>query len=220
MNDLYHKVNIFILFEGFLMRKSPVWFPARVHDERTVLGYHGCDAQVAERLLAGEPFTPSDNDYDWLGRGVYFWEYGEDRAFRFAQDQQRRGTVQTPALVGAVLRLGNCFDLMDTRFMEDLARGYEVWASVLRERGVPLLRNTGRTPEKKLRRLDCAVLNWYLDRAAEQGTTWDTVRCGFVEGGPVYPGSGIFRETHVQLAVRNPHCILEVFRPTLGRRHP
>jgi hypothetical protein len=186
--------------------------------DRTVLAYHGCDAATAARLLDGEPFQASTNDYDWLGRGVYFWEYGEDRAFRFAQDQQLRGKVQTPALVGALVQLRNCFDLMDTRFMDDLARGYEVWAAVLRERGIQLLRNTGRTRDKKLRRLDCAVLNWYLDRAAEQGTCWDTVRCGFVEGGPVYPGSGIFRETHVQLAVRNPNCILGVFRPMPGRR--
>jgi hypothetical protein len=186
--------------------------------DRTVLAYHGCDAAVAARLLAGESFQTSENDYDWLGRGVYFWEYGEDRAFRFAQEQQRRGKVQTPAIVGALIQLRNCFDLMDTRFMDDLAAGYEIWATVLRERGIPILRNTGKTRDKKLRRLDCAVLNWYLDRAAEQGTRWDTVRCGFVEGGPVYPGSGIFRETHVQLAVRNPNCILGVFRPTPGRR--
>ena len=28
----------------------------------------------AERLLAGEPFQKSINDYDWLGHGIYFWE--------------------------------------------------------------------------------------------------------------------------------------------------
>jgi len=35
-----------------------------------VLGYHGCDGDVAEKLIAGEPFEPSDNDYDWLGHGI------------------------------------------------------------------------------------------------------------------------------------------------------
>jgi len=34
---------------------------------RMVVGYHGCDAEVAERILDGTPFTPSRNDYDWLG---------------------------------------------------------------------------------------------------------------------------------------------------------
>lgn len=33
-----------------------------------VLGYHGCDRKVAERVLAGkQQLIPSRNDYDWLG---------------------------------------------------------------------------------------------------------------------------------------------------------
>lgn len=44
--------------------------------DRTVIAYHGCDVETAERLLSGEPFKPSQNDYDWLGEGIYFWEYG------------------------------------------------------------------------------------------------------------------------------------------------
>ena len=39
-----------------------------------VLGYHGCDQTTGESLLAGSPFKPSENDYDWLGPGIYFWE--------------------------------------------------------------------------------------------------------------------------------------------------
>jgi hypothetical protein len=38
-----------------------------------VLGYHGCDRVVGERLLRGTPFRPSDNEYDWLGPGIYFF---------------------------------------------------------------------------------------------------------------------------------------------------
>jgi len=82
--------------------------------DRTVIAYHGCDAETAERLLHGEQFKKSQNDYDWLGEGIYFWEYGADRAFKFAQDQQRRGKVAKPAVVGALIQLGRCFDLMDT----------------------------------------------------------------------------------------------------------
>jgi hypothetical protein len=40
-----------------------------------------------------------------------------------------------------------------------------------------------------------------------------TVRCPFLEGKRAFPGSGIFRESHVQLAVRDKSCILGVFRP-------
>jgi hypothetical protein len=61
--------------------------------DRTVIAYHGCDAKVAKRILAGEPFKKSQNDYDWLGEGIYFWEYGADRATKFAEDQKKRGKL-------------------------------------------------------------------------------------------------------------------------------
>jgi len=37
--------------------------------DRTVIAYHGYDADTAELLLRGEPFKKSQNDYDWLGDG-------------------------------------------------------------------------------------------------------------------------------------------------------
>lgn len=183
--------------------------------DRTVLAYHGCDAAVADRLLRGEPFRPSENDYDWLGTGVYFWEYGADRALWFAQDQQRRGRVVEPAVVGAIVQLGNCFDLMDTRFTTELADAYEEIRALHDQRGTSLPRNAGAAPDHKLRRLDCWILNTYLVTRARTGSTFDTVRCGFTEGLPAFPGSGILRQSHIQLAVRNPACIIGVFRPML-----
>lgn len=187
--------------------------------ERTVIGYHGCDALVAERLLAGEPFAPSDNNFDWLGRGVYFWEYGPDRALRFAHEQKARGKVETPAVVGAVLQLGECFDLLDTDYTSELATDYPVWEAMMRDSGLPLPQNGGDTADRKLRRLDCAVLNWVIEAHGRRATVpYDSVRGGFTEGEGAFPGSGIQRETHVQVAIRNPACILGVFRPAHRRR--
>ena len=37
-----------------------------------VLGYHGCDEKIGERILAGEHVLLSRNAYDWLGTGTYF----------------------------------------------------------------------------------------------------------------------------------------------------
>lgn len=35
-----------------------------------VIGFHGCDKSVAEKVLAGEEeLLASTNDYDWLGNG-------------------------------------------------------------------------------------------------------------------------------------------------------
>jgi hypothetical protein len=192
-----------------------------VHYERTVLGYHGCDAAVAERLVKGAPFVPSANDYDWLGHGIYFWEHGLDRAMRFAQTQQARGKVQTPAVVCAVLQLGRCFDLLDTAYTTVLRASYTHWKARMLSAGLPLPRNRGGPPDLKLRKLDCAVLNWCLEELAAAGDRYDTVRGGFTEGEPVYEGAGVAIETHIQIAVRNPDCIVGVFVPKMKvRRSP
>jgi hypothetical protein len=66
-----------------------------VRYDRTVIAYHGCDADVARKLLDGEPFVASENTYDWLGSGIYFWEFGPDRALSFAEEQVRRGRIES-----------------------------------------------------------------------------------------------------------------------------
>ncbi len=181
---------------------------------RTVFAYHGCDVAAAERVLLGEKFKRSENSYDWLGAGIYFWEYGPNRAFRWAENQKRRGKIKHPAVVGAIIALDRCFDLLDTKFTADLGSAFEVWRSTLDEQGTQLPENTG--PEKRLRRRDCALINWYLGELERQGDGYDTVRGAFPEGTPAFPGSEILRESHVQITVRNPACILGVFRPTMG----
>lgn len=183
--------------------------------DRTVIGYHGCDESVAEQLLAGRPFRKSENTYDWLGHGIYFWEYGCDRALRFAERQRELGKIEKPAVVGALVQLGRCFDLMDTRFTSELAEAYRVFETSVRQLGHPLPENAGKTPERKARKLDCAVLNFWLAALADDDLSYDTVRCAFWEGDLVYPTAGFHQESHIQLAVRNPSCIVGVFRPIL-----
>ena len=59
---------------------SEVGQTAAVEYNRTIIAYHGCDTATAEQLLAGGSFQKSENKYDWLGEGIYFWEFGPDRA--------------------------------------------------------------------------------------------------------------------------------------------
>jgi hypothetical protein len=67
-----------------------------------------------------------------------------------------------------------------------------------------------------LRYLDCAMLNWYLFGREAGDLPYQTVRGCFVEGGPAFPGSGIERQSHIQIAVRDPSCIIiGTFRPIL-----
>ena len=73
--------------------------------------------------------------------------------------------------------------------------------------------------DRVLRFLDCAVfrhLHRIVDIVAEDEPgmqPFDTVRGMFVEGGRVYPGSGLHSKSHVQIAVRNPDCIKGIFYP-------
>ena len=50
-----------------------------------VLGYHGCDEKIGERILAGRHVSLSRNAYDWLGTGAYFWENSPERALSWAK---------------------------------------------------------------------------------------------------------------------------------------
>lgn len=84
-----------------------------------VLGFHGCDKTVAERVLAGKQHLRySNNKHDWLGNGIYFWESSPQRAMEWAEfvrdnPSVSSGKVETPAVVGAIIDLGYCGTLHD-----------------------------------------------------------------------------------------------------------
>lgn len=94
---------------------------------RIVIGYHGCSEEFARDLLLGvQPISawkPSINDWDWLGNGIYFWEHSPARAFRWAQEQGKRHGF-TPSVLGAVIQLGNCFDLLNEAITTLLGDGF------------------------------------------------------------------------------------------------
>ncbi len=132
---------------------------------RIIIGYHGCTEDFAHDLLLGTKaiaeWQPSMNERDWLGRGIYFWEHSPERAFRWAQERCVRGGG-IPAVVGAVVQLGRCFDLLNEPITAILASSYQALAQAYVEQGQPLPSNRG--PEGKRRELDCLVLNDCLGR--------------------------------------------------------
>lgn len=67
----------------------------------------------------------------------------------------------------------------------------------------------------EMRELDCAVINDCIRRVGLRNYSFDTVRGAFLEGPPVFPGTTISAQTHIQIAVRTLDCILGVFRPNL-----
>jgi hypothetical protein len=82
---------------------------------RVIVGYHGCTEPFARELLLGRKpiadWVPSTNEWDWLGNGIYFWEHAPKRAMRWARERFS-GRRQRPAVLGAYIQLGRCFDLL------------------------------------------------------------------------------------------------------------
>ena len=183
-----------------------------------ILGYHGCDQAVAERLLAGEPFETSQNDYDWLGWGVYFWEANPRRGLDFASEAVKRpgSKIKAPTVIGAVIDLGNCLDLMSAVGIDMVRTAYESLSETLSAAGQPLPVNRDRFR----RQLDCAVIEHLYAIYEAHGGSIETARAAFPEGREIYPGAGFDEKTHIQIAVRNLDCIKGVFRVPETHLHP
>ncbi len=184
---------------------------------RLVLGYHGCDQTVRDQVMQkGAKLKPSMNEYDWLGKGIYFWEHGPERAREWAEEQKKRGRIQNPSVLGAVLHLGNCFDLMDAGFTNILTNSFPLFDDFLKAADKRLPKNHPLNPDDPdylLRELDCAVMNWTLSRLEDKGYPFQSVRGLFQEGAPAFPNSAIRKRSHVQIAIRDINCIIGFFLP-------
>ncbi len=186
--------------------------------QQLIFGYHGCDLSVRDRVLKGEDtLKPSTNEYDWLGEGIYFWESGKARALEWANQLKARKKIHSPSVLGAVIQLGNCFDLLDSEYTDVLELAYPEFEIALAASNKKLPKNTplGRSdPDLLLRRADCAVVNWTISRFEKAaGFQIQSVRGVFQEGKAVFPGSGIKRRSHIQIAIRDTACIVGYFLP-------
>jgi hypothetical protein len=144
-------------------------------------------------LVAGEDFQASDEDDEWFGKGVYFWEHAFQQAW----------------VVGAVIRLGRCFDLLDTGNVAILRGVHDRMIADMQAANLEIPVNV-----RSHRSLDCAVFNYLYSEFEAAAKPLDTARAVFVPTGVatrVYKGSWISEETHIQICVRNPNSILAVW---------
>lgn len=186
-----------------------------------VLGYHGCDRQVGEALIAGRSdFRASQNDHDWLGQGIYFWENNPERALEWARfmagHPKFKRRVKEPFAMGAVIDLGNCLDLTEATSLRLVKVAYSNLVSIFTKADAKVPENRkGHDADSDLvqRFLDCAVINHLHRLRDEEGVEpFTTVRGAFTEGSELYPGARIQAKTHIQLCVREPKAIRGIFR--------
>ncbi len=184
---------------------------------RTIVGYHGTRLSVALDIVnRRKNFEYKRNKNDWLGHGIYFWEYAPRQAFWWAQRMERLALKQKKpwgepiAIVGSMIRLGSCLDLLEPDNIKYTKKICEKYRSTQEQLGLPIPVNA---QHKRL--LDCAIFE-YLYAALEQESAGsaraiDSARAVYVptdEKKRVWPGSWIYDESHIQVCVRNPSCIL------------
>jgi hypothetical protein len=196
-----------------------------------VLGFHGCDEKVAEKILANkETLQPSEKEYDWLGHGSYFWENSPERAMEWAKDRKRRGSISKPAVLGAVIALGRCLDLIEAHSLRLLQEHHDAMQETYRVAGkedqIPRNRRAKGSKDLLNRQLDCAVIEYMHSQIKEQYENgskippFDSARGAFFEGDELYSTSGFKEKNHIQICVRNPNCIKGFFRPRdLDKKH-
>jgi len=198
-----------------------------------VVGFHGCDQKIYDNVVKnGKPLKNSENKYDWLGHGIYFWEGSYGRALDWAKCNPKK--ILKPTVVGAFIKLGNCLDLLDITHLENVKASYKLLKNEFDILGLEL-------PENNIikngisfsRELDCLVIQRLQQMnneeiAARLGLRdtvspenkrkiqhdpqfFDTVRGMFPEGEDLYKGAGFRAKNHIQLCVINPNSIIGYF---------
>jgi hypothetical protein len=185
------------------------------HHPFTVTGFHSCDKDIGLKVLNGEDdLLPSQNSWDWLAGGIYFWEQNPIRALEYAEEsvkgvQFNRVQIKTPFVVGAIIELGHCLNLVETQSLQILRTAYNGLKQVKQKAGEKMPVNKGDN-----RALDCAVIKYIHQSNKEAGNKpFDTIRCAFPEGEEAYPGSKISSRLHIQICVINTDCIKGYYLP-------
>jgi hypothetical protein len=173
---------------------------------RTIVGFHGTTAHQVDRLVSGYAFTPSSNTDDWLGGGVYFWEYAPKQAWWWAGKSKK---FEKPAVVGAMIRLGDCLDLLDPANVQSLKTLHTAMMKKWRQTGSKIPENGNQH-----KNLDCAIFNNLYTLASDNSRPIDTARAVYVpteSAKRIWKRSWIYEEAHIQICVRNQQNILAVW---------
>ncbi len=158
-----------------------------MYSTRTTLtyGFHGCDKSLLNQILLGkETLKPSKNRYDWLSNGIYFWYSSPSRALDYANilkanPKKTKRPIQDPAVLGAVLDLGYCLDLLDYENLKTLRNAYDFFVSPYAGSTLNFPQNSsgGSSEDLLLRELDCSVIQ-SLHETRLRKSFGDTIRYG------------------------------------------
>ena len=204
------------------------------------MAYHGCDVTTRDDLVSGslKSLNLSENNYDWLGNGVYFYEADSTRALKYAKTSAKNlsqlltaQAIGTPAVVGAILDVERWLDITTQFGISQFTEGLESLKANIEAAGVNMPTNKPAfegDQDSLHRALDRAVFeNVHAMRkgkllealAADQVdidlvlgcAEFQAVRGAFQQGGAIANGSAIHGDSHIQIALREPKCVLGWF---------
>jgi hypothetical protein len=153
-----------------------------------------------------------------LGHGLYFWEDSCDRAWKWAEEEAKKpqSNIKKSAVLGAVIDLGNCLNLIDSEDLDLVKIAHETYLEFCAMSGMEPAKNRGK--DFRARYLDMAVFETLHTVLQKEGKApFETVRAFFVEGEPLYENAGLRSLDHIQICVRNPDNIIGYFLPRLKR---
>ncbi|MEO6719761.1 MAG: hypothetical protein ABIN67_05305 [Ferruginibacter sp.] len=133
-------------------------------------------------------------------------EYAEECAKR---QQKFSDEITTPFVIGAIIELGNCLNLLEPKSIAIIKNAYEGLKELFEQSGESMPVNKGAN-----RALDCAVIQYvHQINIASGNLAYDTIKSSFNEGGQVYPSSNFTERLHIEICVINPESIKGYFLP-------
>ncbi len=190
-----------------------------------VLGFHGCDKSFRDKIVSTNKFnySKSGKDYEWLGNGFYFWENSYERALEWAEERKlnspkgSKNVIENPSVLGAVIDLGYCLDLIEAKHLATLKEFYDLLIQSSKISGNVMPTNSKALKTQSdlvIRKLDYAVIeSIHTFNKDEKNRAFDSVRATFFEGEDLYPLAGFKEKNHIQLCIRNSSCIKGFFLP-------
>jgi hypothetical protein len=107
-----------------------------------------------------------------------------------------------------MIRLGNCFDLLDPSNVQSLKTLHAAMMKKWHQTDAEIPENGNQH-----KKLDCAIFNHYYTLASE-ADRYRTVRAVYVpteSAKRIWKRSWIYEEAHIQICVRNPENVLAVW---------
>ena len=131
-------------------------------------------------------------------------------AIEVAEKKQFNKTgIKTPFVLGAIIDLGNCLNLVESYSLNILKEAHSGLVKMYKELGREIPQNRGPN-----RQLDCAVIRYIHQTRKENGDSeYESIRSAFDEGDKVYDGANFTSRHHIQVCVRNESLIKGYFLP-------